>query len=188
MPWLTYPALDFLASKNFTSSTILEIGGGQSSVFWSSISKKVVTFETDKNWIKTIKKMASNRDNLEIINAPEDYTKQVDFVIKKLKDLCLKYDVIIIDGMNRELMFEISLDYLKDDGIIICDDSESFSFFNSWQKFQDFMRIDFYGHQPGVIEPHATSILFKENCQFMKIKSPLYNRSYGAGNMPSILS
>ena len=55
LPWYTYPAIDFLVSRNFESSSVLEFGGGQSSAFWSIIAKTVLTFETDKLWIKEIK-------------------------------------------------------------------------------------------------------------------------------------
>ena len=187
LPWLTYPALDFLACRDFSSSVILEFGGGQSSIFWSSIAKEVITFETDPIWIKIIKENSNNRTNLKLLQSPEDKNNQVRFIDKTLKDLNYKFDVIIIDGMHRELMFENSIDYLKDEGIIICDDSESYPFYDSWQKFQNFMRIDFYGHQPGVIEPHSTSILFKKDCKFMKISEPIFIRSYNSGNMPSNL-
>ena len=33
MPWLTYPAIDFLVAKDFSASSILEFGGGQSTKF-----------------------------------------------------------------------------------------------------------------------------------------------------------
>ena len=34
IPWLTYPAIDFLADKNFKNASILEIGGGNSTLWW----------------------------------------------------------------------------------------------------------------------------------------------------------
>ena len=30
IPWFTYPAIDFLVAKDFSASSILEFGGGQS--------------------------------------------------------------------------------------------------------------------------------------------------------------
>ena len=34
IPWFTYPAIDFLVAKDFSASSILEFGGGQSTKFW----------------------------------------------------------------------------------------------------------------------------------------------------------
>lgn len=40
IPWFTYPAIDFLVAKDFSASSILEFGGGQSTKFWGGGSQR----------------------------------------------------------------------------------------------------------------------------------------------------
>ena len=148
--------------------------------FW--VSKDVTTFETEADWIEEIKRIC--KSNVEIYHTPTELKQQEAFVRQTLDSLSKKFDVIIIDGMYRNLMFEISTPYLADGGMVICDNAEGYSFYESWQKFPGFMRVDFYGHAPGVIHPHVTSILFKNDCKFTDNKSPVYLRPYYLKRMP----
>ncbi|MGB2964041.1 MAG: hypothetical protein WBB69_08645 [Anaerolineales bacterium] len=54
------------------------------------------------------------------------------------------YDVIVIDGLYRVHRIDIALQYLTEDGIIVCDNAESYDFN---QGFIDSgrNRIDFLG-------------------------------------------
>ena len=157
IPWFTYPAIDFLITRDFSSSSILEFGGEQSTKFWGRVSRDVTTFETDTGWIEEIKRIC--KSNVEIYHAPTELKQQEAFVRQTLDRLGKKFDVIIVDGMYRNRMFEISVPFLADGGMVICDNAEGYGFYESWQKFPgfSFMRVDFYGHAPGVIHPHVTS-------------------------------
>ena len=80
--------------------------------------------------------------------------QQAAFVRQTLDNLDKKFDVIIVDGLHCSAMFEIAAPYLADGRMIVCDNAEGYGFYESWQKFPGFMRVDFYGHAPGVI--HAS--------------------------------
>ena len=47
LPWYTYPAIDFLAARRFDGKTVLEFGGGQSTLWWSPRTRHVTTIEAD---------------------------------------------------------------------------------------------------------------------------------------------
>ena len=78
-----------------------------------------------------------------------------------------KIDVIIIDGMDRASWVEPSMALLKEDGILIIDDSDRYDFEKLLKKYNLF-RIDFYGYSPGVILKKCSSIYFRENCKILK--------------------
>ena len=103
---------------------------------------------------------------------------------KTLDSLDKKFDVIVVDSLYRSAMFEIAVPYLANDGVIVCDNAEGYGFYESRQKFPGFTRVNFYGHAPGVIHPHATSILFRDNCRFIDNKNPVYQRAYYLQRMP----
>jgi hypothetical protein len=81
-----------------------------------------------------------------------------------------KFDVIVVDGLDRLICAEMSIAFLNEGGAVILDNSEGFwgrdgeypiiDFFNA----NHFSRIDFYGYAPGVILPSCTSLFFKDNC------------------------
>jgi len=85
-----------------------------------------------------------------------------------------KFDVVIIDGMFRVEMINIALQYVSEGGCIIFDDSEGYKL---PLRFKDsgLQRIDFYGNCPGVILPHCTSILLKQNCFIIDGSFPIEN-------------
>lgn len=184
LPWFTYPCIDFIATRDFSKANILEFGGGQSSKYWSNIASSVITFETDEKWISNIKKITQLESNISLILAPNETSKQIPFVKKKLEKLNKKFHVIIVDGMSRKEMFLIAMNYLTQDGMIICDNSEGYGFFEQWVKFPDFLRVDFYGHSPGVIHPHATSIFFSTKCKYFKNNQPIFERKYYKKKFP----
>ena len=184
LPWFSYPCIDFIATRDFSEANILEFGGGQSSKYWSDVAKNVITFETDDKWISNIRQITRHASNISLILAPLETQKQTQFVEKKLEKINKKFDVIIVDGMSRKEMFLIATNYLTQDGMIICDNAEGYDFFQQWVKFPNFLRVDFYGHCPGVIHPHATSIFFRSQCKYFKNNQPIYERKYYKKNFP----
>jgi hypothetical protein len=56
IPWITYPALNFLESNTSVNSPILEFGGGTSTFFWALRGNPVTYFELDRSWNTAIEK------------------------------------------------------------------------------------------------------------------------------------
>ena len=91
------------------------------------------------------------------------------------------YDIIIIDGLYREQLAEISDKYLSPGGVIICDNSESYE---THERFVNlpYKRVDFYGNAAGVVLPHCTSIFFKDDPFLMSGKFPIVRNSMPIGS------
>lgn len=172
LPWYTYPCIDFVKSQDFTGRRILEFGGGQSTLFWSEHAASVVTFEGDASWFQSLKrKIAGNVDlHLVSLETPEKTCQEIRRVLEARA--AGKFDVVIIDGLFRPEMIPIALEHLAPDGMLICDDSEGYDIFESLQG-SGLMRVDFCGHQPGVLLPHSTSIYFGPQCRFTGNTRPI---------------
>lgn len=155
--WYTYPAINFLENKDFTGKTILEFGAGQSTLWWSKRANQVISFENDETWGQYIHSHIPSNVSLHIV----DYNNHDNIYSYLDKD---KYDVIIIDGIDRIGCSKISVNILAEDGFIILDNSDAFGN-DIIDLFRDekISRVDFYGYAPGVISKHCTSIFFKEN-------------------------
>lgn len=172
LPWYTYPAIDFLKFRNYDDKRVLEFGGGQSTLWWANKAKTVVTLEGDQDWFTTIEgKMPSNVDLRYVSMETKDINvAQVRDVLESLP--YSSYDVIVIDGLYRVHMIKIALQYLTEDGIIVCDNAESYDF-NQGFIDSGLNRVDFFGNCPGVILPHSTSIYFSPSSFVFDTKYPI---------------
>ncbi len=167
IPWYTYPIIEFLKSKNFSNCTVLEFGSGQSTLWWADRAKKVTSLEDDQIWLEKFDRQALANVDLHYI--PTNLTGLEAVVGHQ------NYDVIIVDGLYRPKAAEKAEQMVASNGVIIVDNSEQlFSKPEGLHCIADFFRskgyrrIDFYGHSPGVILPHCTSIFFKEDCFLLK--------------------
>jgi hypothetical protein len=159
IPWYSYPCIEFLRHRPFQDKTILEFGGGQSTLWWATRARKVVTFEGDKSWLeKLARKVPSNVELHQVTQ--EDRTAcvaEVEAVLQRRPDF--RYDVVVIDGLWRFELIDIAVRALADEGMIICDDADGYGFHRGFMG-RDLNRVDFYGQVPGGAFPHVTSIYF----------------------------
>ncbi len=165
LPWYTYPCLHFLEFRDFSDATVLEYGGGQSTLWWAARAKQVVTIEQDKQWYAHLaKKMPSNVDLHLVGGGSNPKNPNMSEIYRILENIAEKIDVVIIDGTgNREALVAISLEKLADHGALICDDSSGYGFYEA-TKDLEIQRADFFGYQPGVVRPNCTSIFFRNGC------------------------
>tara|TARA_Y100001934_G_C12179761_1_gene690905 strand:+ start:242 stop:883 length:642 start_codon:yes stop_codon:yes gene_type:complete len=171
LPWYTYPSIDFLNYRNYDDSKILEFGGGQSTLWWAKRAKSVVTLEGDKEWYEKLKN--SIPGNVELHNvSTENKVNNILEVENVLEPLRSSYNVIIIDGFYRSEMIKICLRFLAEDGIIICDNAEGYGIYEGF-KDSGLCRVDFFGHAPGVVLPHATSIYFRPTSIVFNAQHPI---------------
>lgn len=159
IPWYSYPCIDFLRNRPFHGKTVLEFGGGQSTLWWAKRASKVVTFEGDRDWLERLARQVP--ENVELYHvAAADRAACVERVAAVLQGRPEStYDVIIIDGLHRYYLIDIAVGRLSGDGMIICDDADGYDFHGGFAG-RGLNRVDFYGHVPGGAFPHVTSIYF----------------------------
>ncbi len=169
IPWYTYPSYYFLKHKNFADKTVLEFGGGQSSIWWGAKAKQVITLEGDKEWYQLIKTQMPNNVSLNYIDMThrEEFNDLVEKVISSQT-----FDVIVIDGLYREEALDIAMQHISPSGVIIVDNSEAYGAYERMAKTDFTQRVDFYGHAPGVILPHSTSVFWREGRCFLFENQP----------------
>jgi len=172
LPWYTYPSIDFLKYRNYEDKNVLEFGAGQSTLWWAKRAKHVFALEGDKKWYESIKN--GMPDNVELCSVSmasrEENVAQVKEALSARKHP--KYDVVVIDGLYRYEMIEIALSYLAEDGVLICDNAEGYGFYEGL-KDSELLRVDFFGHVPGVILQHSTSVYFTPSSFIFDAKHPI---------------
>jgi len=168
IPWITYPAIDFLDSIVKRNWKTFEWGAGNSTLWWASKVDSVVSIEDNIVWYKEIiSKMPSNAfvcnhvDKLEYANSIRSYPDK-------------SFDVIVIDGSHRNDCAKKSINKLKDSGIIVFDNSDS-SEYNESMVFLNnngFFRIDFWGLIPSYMYKNCTSVFCRDSSLFTGAPPP----------------
>jgi predicted O-methyltransferase YrrM len=172
IPWYTYPAIDFLAQRDFADKDVLEFGGGQSTRWWAAKGRTVLTFEEDGAWYESLR--AAMAPNVALHHAPIDFgTRAIDHVRAIIADNAAKrFDVVIIDGHLRRELVNLAFEVLAPGGAILLDNAEGYGFADEIRS-RDCRKIDFFGFAPGVSKRHCTSLVFVGDCFLLDPKIPI---------------
>jgi predicted O-methyltransferase YrrM len=172
VPWYTYPAIDFLAARDFHDRNVLEFGGGQSTVWWGARARSVLTIEEDAEWVSRINSHVGG--NVRLHHVPRDIEarslRQITALIAAHP--VQKFDIVVVDGHLRRWLASMAFDYLAPDGAIIVDNAERHGFYEQI-RHRNCRRIDFLGFAPGVSRRHCTSIVFVEDCFLLRPDIPV---------------
>lgn len=165
LPWLTYPAINFLQRLDLSDARILEFGGGQSTRWFASRAKSITTIEDDVAWADALAGTVGT--NVTIVRSPPQPIRP-DGV----------FDLVLIDGLDRFAAAQIAVECVAGDGLVILDNSEgnwgaagTFPIIDLFRE-AGFMRVDFYGFAPANFRQYCTSIFFKPECRWIRGEKP----------------
>jgi len=162
VPWITYPAIDFIGRRVRPEMSVFEYGCGASTLWWASRVKEVVSCEHDEAWHRAI--AARVPDNV-----------RVNFVAlepggaycQKAAERSAAYDVIVIDGRDRVNCALNALPALKADGVIVWDNSDRPDYTEGYEFLRQngFKKIEFTGMAPLSGATCETSVFYRDdNC------------------------
>lgn len=158
IPWFTYSAIEFLSSRVKADMAVFEYGCGNGTLWWAKRVNQICCIEHDPFWFDRIKKIVPK--NVELSHCELDYNGNYSTAIHKYDR---KFDIVIIDGRDRVNCVRASIGCLKDDGVLIFDDSnrEKYSEALSELYSHGFRRVEFRGLAP--ISKHIceTSIFYR---------------------------
>lgn len=169
LPWYTYPAIEFLRHQDFKAKHVLEWGAGYSTLWWAERAQRVMAFDDDPRWVQYLTPLLPPNASIQLVRG------DIADLDRWLRG---RYDVIIIDGLDRFRCAVKSLDLLAPDGAIVVDNAEGY-----WGPQGEYpiidvfraaglARVDFYGHAPGVVLPHCTSVFFRDRCFLLTNPKP----------------
>jgi hypothetical protein len=154
IPWLTYPAVEYLSQFDYGDADVFEYGGGNSTKWWASRAKWVTTVEDDPGWFGELERAVRPNQTLFLEREPAAYAQAV---LRQGK----AYDVISIDGVHRNLCAQSAVKALKPTGFIVLDNSDWYPKTTAFLRSLDLIQVDFFGLGPIVNFHTATSIFLK---------------------------
>jgi hypothetical protein len=194
LPWITYPALEFLKAAAQPQWRIFEYGSGNSSLWWSQRSARVHSVDHDAEWIERLSSARPPNCDLQRIGenaaivpvaraAIERFLKEVaepappdDPQFARNAGLLTSpfhgyasaiaafapghFDVVVIDGMARNLCTWMAVEYAQPKQFIVFDNSDRREYAPAYEilRSHGYRRVDFWGIGP--INPYewCTSI------------------------------
>lgn len=169
LPWYTYPAIEYLSQFDYHDKKVFEFGCANSSLFWAQRALCVTSVEDNPVWYEKWQK------ELKMPNLHIKYRDKENYHLSILEKK-EKFDIIIIDGINRGLCAKTAVQALSREGMIIFDDSDRANKNKECAeairilKEQGLFEVDFYGFCPMNIYPKTTSVFFTRNFNFTTIK------------------
>jgi hypothetical protein len=160
VPWLTYPAVEFLKKRINREMSVFEYGCGASTLWWALRVKNVFSVEHDKTWYdKTVINIPRN------VNLMHMEIDQNNYYSKIVKEYDGKFDIVVIDGRDRVNCAMNSVGSLKSNGIIIWDDSDRSEYQEGYRFLYDngFRKIEFIGLAPIYNIKRETGIFYRLN-------------------------
>lgn len=163
MPWMTYDAIDFLASNCRSDSTIFEWGSGGSTLFFAKRCRHVTSVEHDGKWSDFLKERleslaVSNVDHREIPGEGisdwevRDYRNPDDFISNDTHSVGLSYekyvkaidsfpenyfDIVLVDGRARNCCIKRAMVHVKEGGYLVVDNSDRRYYLEGFAELQD---------------------------------------------------
>ena len=161
LPWFTYGAIHFLTSRINKDQTVCEYGSGNSTIWFSKKVGKVLSIEHDQNWYHQTKDRISEESNIDYMLRDLDSGLYGTEILNYQK----AFNVIVIDGRERITCTKNALGALKDDGVIIWDNSDRVEYAEAYSFLlsNGFKRIDFWGLGPINTYSWCTSIFYRAN-------------------------
>lgn len=161
LPWMNYAAIDFLKKRLNADMTLFEWGSGYSTLFFASRMTSAVSVEYNEHWFNLIKEQVPK--NVEVVYRPLDSGGYVNEITARAEP----FHLIVIDGRERVKCFAACLAHLREDGVILLDDSDRSDYQAAFQLAteQGFRHIDFIGLKPRSHKQHQTTVFYKTgNC------------------------
>lgn len=161
LPWFTYSAISFLGNLDLQKKNVLELGSGNSTLWFAKKSENVCSIESNFEYYSFLVERIPNEVTLLLA---ENLS-----TLKELPSYIEDADIVVIDSTHRVHDAEILFQHLIANGskkleMIIFDNSERYpSLIKSLSEKLNLIQIDFIGLGPINDYEWSTSILINRN-------------------------
>lgn len=160
IPWITYPAIEFILRRIHPDMSVFEYGCGASTLWWAQRVKEIDACEHDLSWYQEV--VRNVPANVKVHHVPLVYGGEYSRLVSSLNK---QFDVIVIDGRDRVNCAMNALSALKHDGIIIWDNSDRQDYREGYNYLFDngFKKIEFVGLAPIAVCKAETALFYRSN-------------------------
>ena len=184
-PLLTWPFLDFVDGLDVGRESLLELGAGESTLWFSSRFARVRSFETDAEWFRALS--ARVGPNVELTQAGLAQLEDADIAYRK-------EDWVLVDfaGKRTRFLSRFFAGLARDDrpAVVVLDNADWYRRGADILKQNDYVEIPFYGFKSGQSWISCTSLFFDPARSRLRQREPFFqppfSRSPSANRWDSI--
>jgi hypothetical protein len=160
VPWMNYAVVEFLRGRLNRNHELFEFGSGCSTAFYSRLVKRVTSVESDEAWLETVRRNAPK--NVEVLYKPDDVDGEY---CRAVHVSGRKYDVVVVDGLDRVNCIRQGLEALSEGGVMVLDDSQRPIYAAGINHAQGagFFTLSFEGLKPAGSGLERTTIFYRRN-------------------------
>lgn len=176
IPWMTFGAIKYLNKYLNKEMNVFEYGSGGSTLFFSDKANHIISIEHDKDWYNYELEQLSKLNNLNLnliipetegtlINYQKNYSNMYfDNYVNSIDIYDEKFDLIVVDGRQRNDCFKKALSKVKNGGIIVFDnfDREYYQKSLDDDAVNNFDILNFRGFVPFGTMQSLTTIFIKK--------------------------
>ena len=159
IPWMAYPAIEFLESRVQSSFSVFEFGCGNSTMWWAARVAKVASVEHDASWYEKVsRELPANA----LVVHRELGGGYCEAAAGKGP-----FDIVVIDGRERNAAARSALEELSPSGVFVWDNSNRSQYAEGigYLKERGFRKLEFSGMAPINARRSETAILYRpDNC------------------------
>jgi len=160
IPWFTYPAVDFLLRADLSGLRVFEYGSGASTLFFARKVGEILSVDHDDMWSRRVAKRISPPHQVICRPRGDLYTREIE--------KHGKFDIVVIDGVDRAQCALVALKCLTPEGVMIWDDAARADFRESLPQLlaTGYQPLFFVGMAPISFLACETAVLYKRghNC------------------------
>lgn len=116
-PWYTNKFLEVLKTWDLSDKVIFEYGLGGSTLWYSHKVKKQYGVDSDEVWMQWVGQYLNDNGKFPYLL----YETDPNLYPSSIYRCQTKFDIVVVDGIERDACVPMALDCLKDDGILIID-------------------------------------------------------------------
>ena len=148
-PWWPYSAVHYLDQVVPTDYSVLEFGGGSSTIWWLERGNEVTTIETDSAWVENLRKQVQAKGLQGKWHV--EHVADINMVNVEKALPQKRFDVVINDGLgDRNAAVELLNKFVKDEGLAVWDNSDRAEYKDALTEFQGkkWKKLEFFGLGP----------------------------------------
>lgn len=161
LPWYTYPAIEYCSQFDVTGLDLFEYGSGNSSLFWAHRGANVWCVEHDREWYESMRIKSAQLRGITLRESAEAYASAIG-------ELGRQFDIVIVDGAWRNECAEQAIRYVKNDGLLIVDNTDWYTDVAQFLQARGYFQVDFNGFGPVNNYCWTTSIFLPFHSPFMQ--------------------
>lgn len=161
LPWFNYGLIRLLSERLKPRHRVFEYGSGYSTLFFASRVAEVTSVEHDSNWLNVLRPTLP--ENVTLIDCAAGVRYQAAAETSAASSG--GFDLVLVDGLDRELCLPYAARALSPGGVIILDDSHRAAYGAAVQELSSlgFRELRWFGLKPNSLIEAQSLLLYRSD-------------------------